>query len=486
MLLRYVPASQSWPINWETGQPDYGNVAFAGPGWYQYNAGEYGGPGTWAPLYFTLTYSWDGAPIRQSTGQELPAPGAPFGSSIDFGTISPTTGYASYLYLTNADVAGYLNQKFGGALANHLNALHKGVIESQLAAARSSPGGAEVSLSPIGGEYPYAVVTGTAIGWMYDGTLPSGHALIASPDALGAALNAIGAGADPIAAKYVEWLRRAQEQANTMDAQQQKAATVRFWMDTLKYVGLAVGAVGLFAGTSLWSAISQQISGGVSSTTTVASLTEIAPMDEFYDLGFTDWGTEVVDPGLDWGVDWGTEVVDPGLDWGADWGTDLSADWGTTEIGLDPWSEVMQVDTGNIGLDVPEYTAADVAQETGSSVWDVSQLQWEFPDVSLTDVFRYAKQGLDLYRAFQQATAEPVAPRVPTVAPRTYTPRTTTPTTRTVTDPTTGRAVTQRYNPATGQWEAVTEWIPGVPNWALIAGGGAIALLALGGTRRSR
>jgi hypothetical protein len=207
-------------------------------------------------------------------------------------------------------------------------------------------------------------------------------------------------------------------------------------------------------------------------------------------LDTSAFDTTAVDAGYDWGT------YDPtASDWTQDFSTDAFAD---SNFGLDPWTETMNVDSGNIGLDVPEPTSAEIASETGSSIGEVANYQLEFPDVSLSDVFKFAQQGLTLYKAFQQAQATPT--RTTTTGTRTvYDPATgrfvqvpTTGTTatsttqrRTVTDPATGKQITVQWNPTTGKWERVpSEWITGVPNWALIAGGAAVALMLLGKRKR--
>jgi len=213
---------------------------------------------------------------------------------------------------------------------------------------------------------------------------------------------------------------------------------------------------------------------------------------DFADVGF--------DPGFDPSIDFGS--LDTGIDLPADqidWGADFSTDpLQGADVGLDPWGDLLQTDTGNFGLDVPEMSVQEVADATGANVAEVSNLQMQFPDVSMNDVFSYAKRGMDLFRAFTSAQQAPIT-RPKTTATRTvYDPRTgkyvqqpvstgltsTTPQRRTVTDPRTGQPVTVQWNAQTGKWEPVSEWIAGVPNWAVIAGGGAALLLLFARKRK--
>jgi hypothetical protein len=216
---------------------------------------------------------------------------------------------------------------------------------------------------------------------------------------------------------------------------------------------------------------------------------------EFADVAF-DPG---FDPSLDFGsLDTGFDLPADQIDWGADFSTDPLQG---ADVGLDPWAETMQVDTGNLGLDVPDVSVQEIADATGMNVAEVSNLQYSFPDVSLNDVMSYAKRGLDLYRSFTSAQQQPLSrPRTAAGATRTvYDPRTgkyvqqpigtsltsAAPQRRTVTDPRTGQPVTVQWNAQTGKWEPVNEWIAGVPNWAVIAGGGAVLLLLFARKRKS-
>ena len=232
------------------------------------------------------------------------------------------------------------------------------------------------------------------------------------------------------------------------------------------------------------------------------SMTDLSALDtSALDLGTLDLGTldvGAIDPAA---VDWSSYDPSAG-DWTQAFSTDPAS---LPDYGLDPWTATMGVDSGNIGVDTAavEPTAAEVASETGASVGDVANFQLEFPSVSLSDVVNLVKAGLPLYQAFQKAQTQPTArPGYQTV----YDPRTgqyvqvptgltasatrtgltaSAPQRRTVTDPRTGKPVTVQWNAATGKWEPVTEWIAGIPNWAVIAAGVGAALLLLGKGKRS-
>lgn len=204
------------------------------------------------------------------------------------------------------------------------------------------------------------------------------------------------------------------------------------------------------------------------------------------------------------------EFVDPG------YGFELAASdigMSVSDFAFDPLAFDLGLDMSfsDFGFDTFDYNPADFSSDF--SFGDMSATDWGFdadwgadfgsvgdtgfeftmPEVNMNDVLNLVKTGFSVYQAYEQLTAEPTQQTA--TAPRT----TTTATTQTrlpygstgYVDPRTGTQML--VDPRTGQLVAVPttqpaaggELIPGVPNWALLAGAAGIgAIFLMGGKRR--
>jgi hypothetical protein len=237
--------------------------------------------------------------------------------------------------------------------------------------------------------------------------------------------------------------------------------------------------------------------------------------------GFDFTGGFEFDPGA---LDFGSFPMDD-YSWLDEFSTDPFSD---PSIGLDPWADTLQVDSGNFGLDVTGDTGISGVTDAAGNTYYLdgegmivgaedaygnvisvpsADAPITLPDgkaLSLKEIFSYAQQGMKLYQMYEQASSDPYATspiRRATTAPSAYRPPT-----RVAVDPMTGQRVNQvldprtgqyvpatrtdpatgqvlTFNPATGQYEtAAPSWIPGIPNWAAIGGGvGLLALVMLKG-----
>lgn len=141
----------------------------------------------------------------------------------------------------------------------------------------------------------------------------------------------------------------------------------------------------------------------------------------------------------------------------------------------------------------PEISESDVSAITGVPVDQVSSWSFEFPDVSLNDVVNFAKQGVSLYQAFQQAQTSPTR-RTTTTASGQQTTMVRDPRTGqmvpTIRDPRTGQLIPASIDPRTGQLVPKTSagLIPGVSNQTLLIGAAVAAggLILLSSQRKGR
>jgi hypothetical protein len=141
----------------------------------------------------------------------------------------------------------------------------------------------------------------------------------------------------------------------------------------------------------------------------------------------------------------------------------------------------------------PDISASDLSAATGVPLDQVSSWSFDFPDVSMNDVLNYAKQGVSLYQAFQQAQTSPTRQTTTTASGQQTTmvrdPRTGQ-MVQTVRDPRTGQLVPAMIDPRTGQLVPKTSagLIPGVSNQTLLIGAAvaAGALILLTPQRKGR
>lgn len=189
----------------------------------------------------------------------------------------------------------------------------------------------------------------------------------------------------------------------------------------------------------------------------------------------------------------------------------LASDFSATELGYDPALDFAGDYSGfDLGYDpaldfageyVPDMSVDQLATDIGVSPTEISSLQMEFPNVSLNDVYNFAKKGLDIYKAFQSAEVAPQQPlklrvrpaaTTTTTAPRATATRTTllpslttVPVQRTMLDPATGAEIVQFYDDTSGEWiSAPAE--SDVPWGWILAGGASLFLLASVDKRRRR
>lgn len=189
---------------------------------------------------------------------------------------------------------------------------------------------------------------------------------------------------------------------------------------------------------------------------------------------------EFVDPGYGFEL----AATDIGMDF-ADFAFDpLAFDLGIADFGID-----FGTDFANFGTDASAYDWGFDA-DWGADFPSTSGFEFSMPDVNIADITNLVKTGFSVYQAYEQLTNQP--PQQQTLT-RTTAPTGTT-ATRTAASylPQQG-GVQYTVDPRTGQivpvmpqqQTASQDLIPGVPNWALLAGAAGIgALFLMGGKRR--